>query len=30
MIVFISGRVHAGESPSSYVVKGLLKFLLNK
>jgi len=30
MIVFISARVHAGESPSSFVVKGILKFLLNK
>ncbi len=30
MIVFISARVHAGESPSSFVAKGILKFLLNK
>lgn len=30
MVVFISARVHAGESPSSFVFKGLIKFLLNK
>jgi len=30
MIVLITARVHAGESPSSYVCKGLIKFLLNK
>jgi len=30
MIVFISARVHSGESPSSFVMKGILKFLLNK
>lgn len=28
-IVFISARVHPGESPSSHVLKGLLDFLLS-
>ena len=30
MIVFISARVHPGETPSSYVMKGIIKFLLKK
>lgn len=28
-IVFISARVHPGETPSSYIVNGLIKFLLS-
>ena len=27
-IIFISARVHPGESPSSYAMKGVLNFLL--
>jgi hypothetical protein len=27
-IIFISARVHPGESPSSYAMKGILNFLL--
>lgn len=30
LIVFISCRVHPGETTSSYALKGILKFLLNK
>ena len=30
MIVFLSARVHPGETPSSYAMKGIIKFLLNK
>jgi len=30
MIVFISARVHPGESPSSFTMKGIIKFLLDK
>ena len=30
MIVFISARVHPGETTSSYALRGILKFLLNK
>ena len=29
-IVFISARVHPGEATSSYALRGILKFLLNK
>ena len=29
-VIFFSARVHPGEVPSSYVMKGILKFLLNK
>lgn len=29
-IVFISARVHPGETPSSFLMNGLLRFLLNK
>ena len=30
MIVFFSARVHPGETPSSYVMRGIIKFLLKK
>jgi len=30
MIIYISARVHPGEVPSSYVMRGIMKFLLNK
>jgi hypothetical protein len=30
MVVFISARVHPGETPSSYAMRGILNFLLNK
>jgi len=30
MVVFFSARVHPGEVPSSFVMRGLIKFLLNK
>ncbi len=29
-IIFISARVHPGETPSSYLMNGILRFLLNK
>lgn len=29
-VVFISARVHPGEAPSSYVVEGLLDFLMGE
>ena len=29
MIVFISARVHPGEVPSSYVMRGIINFLLD-
>lgn len=29
MVVFISARVHPGEVPSSYVMRGIINFLLN-
>jgi hypothetical protein len=29
-IIFISARVHPGETPSSFLMNGLLRFLLNK
>jgi len=30
MIVFLSARVHPGETPSSYSMRGIIKFLLSK
>ena len=30
MVVFLSARVHPGEVPSSYVMRGIIKFLLNQ
>jgi murein tripeptide amidase MpaA len=29
MIIFLSARVHPGETPSSYAIRGLIKFLLS-
>lgn len=29
-VVFVSARVHPGESSSSYAVKGVIDFLMNK
>jgi len=29
MIVFLSARVHPGETPSSYAMRGIIKFLLS-
>jgi len=29
MIVFLSARVHPGETPSSYSMRGIIKFLLS-
>jgi len=29
MIIFLTARVHPGETPSSYVMRGIVKFLLS-
>ena len=29
MIIFLSARVHPGETPSSYAMRGIVKFLLS-
>ncbi len=29
-VVLITGRVHPGETPSSYAMDGIIKFLMNK
>jgi hypothetical protein len=29
-VVFLTARVHPGESPSSFCIEGALKFLLNE